>query len=119
MGLASFNIDLDALGRDGKIEINGTDVARSMRVTSVAVQGRLGETPRVFLECVAEGHIEGEGIVEVRLPAEDDRASIIAFLEGVDPEALEKAVLEKSDWGSGSGMALALHILVGWARGDE
>lgn len=118
MGLANFNIDLDASGRASKIEINGTDVAQSHRVASVAVQGRTNELPRVYLELSAEGHIEGEGIVEVRLPAEDDRSSIVDFLSSIDPEALEKEALDRVGFGDSSATPIMLQILAEWANGD-
>lgn len=118
-GLARFQIDTTF--RRGRIVVNDQDITRSMRVRSLVIRADANDLPILELECMAEGVIEGEGIVYVHTPAPeaDDRQAIVAFLSGVDPEAFERAVLDRTDWGSGSTMQQALQVLVEWAGGDR
>lgn len=117
MGLSRFSIDVGAGGR-GHVLINGEDVAD--RVRRVTVDSVASEVPKIYLEMQGEGHIEGEGIVNV-VQDLDQRQVVAEFLGNLDPGSLESAALFKMG-GLGEGLTTGeafLEVLKEYARGDD
>jgi hypothetical protein len=104
-----FRIHADPVG--GKVELDGRDVTD--RVAGLRLDMAAGEPTVLTLETRGQGgEIEGEGIVQVQSA---DGAG--AFLAGIDPTTLEKAALERDQWGGGSLAQLMLDQLRDWAAG--
>ena len=118
MTFANFDIHLPAAGRGARIVVNGEDV--SDRCSRVAVESAAGEVTRVYLTSFAEGRIQGEGVVEVRIPADvDQREAVLEFLDNLDPSVIEQEVLASMGGldGGSTGEAF-LTVLKGYVRGD-
>lgn len=90
MGLASFSISLATNKK--KVVINNEEVTN--RIRRVVVEDEAGGVPRVFLEMLGEGVIEGEGIVTIQNEV-DFRDSIYQFLQSLDPGMVEKVALDR------------------------
>jgi hypothetical protein len=116
MGLTRFSIDLGVGGR-GHINIDGVDIAD--RVRRVSVDSAAGEVPKVFLELLGEGRIEGEGIVTQMIDL-DQRQVVAEWLGTLDAGALESAALDLCGGlgGMSTGEAF-LEALKGYVRGDN
>jgi hypothetical protein len=81
------------------VEVEGVNISDSIRRATVDLQA--GRPAEVFLE-VAAGKLapevlEVDGVIHVVREAEDHRFAIMTWLESVDPEALERAVLADAD----------------------
>lgn len=96
-GLASIEISLGLAGGD-RIIVNGHDVSRSVIRTSVHVDRGSPAFPVAVLELrQGAADISGPGIVQI-LPSADGAPVVVAqavadWLEGVDPNALDQALL--------------------------
>lgn len=90
MGLARIRIVTD--GPTGTIEINGEKVEY---VAAVQFRCGLHELPEVWLRVHADVELEGDGVVKVAAgDADVDRTAIITeFLDHIDPDTLEREVL--------------------------
>lgn len=112
--IQKFEIDLSAVG-ERRVVVNGVDL--SDQVSRVTVDTQALAVPIVYLEGHGIGTITGEGVVIERV---DDRESVVAFLEAVDPDRLEKVALEGAGLeGTAAGPTEAmLETLKRWARGD-
>ena len=90
--MISFTIDADPIG--GRVTVAGQDVTSQV----AAAELRLGATePTVLtLHEIAEGHVEGEGLVRV-VGADYDAGKIVAdWLGKIDPRALEQDAMKGS-----------------------
>lgn len=113
MTLAKFDIQLDALGRNGVVKVNDADVSKL--VSGLLVRAAPGEMTVVELEVISgDTRIEGEGVVQVNGGSD----GIVEFLEGIDPDVLATAALNAGDYGT-SPMVTVLEVLKGWARGHD
>lgn len=111
MALVRFELDLTPGG--GRVVVDGVDV--SDRVAGVRVDAGVDQIPHVLLELAGEGTIEGVGVVETA--STFDPAGVVAFLEALDPESVEKAAGDGLGWGEGNYTVALLDYLKRLARG--
>lgn len=102
----------------GSVEIEGCDITPLVR--RVTLDKHAGRQADVFLE-LAQGAehevLESDAIVHiVKTPEENPAAVILAWLNAVDPAALERAALEDMSMDSSTGQAF-LDVLRGWVSG--
>lgn len=58
-------------------------------------------------------HIEGEGVVTITgAPGPNDVEAIVAFLQAVDVETVEREAMQRLGWGDKSALAMAIEIMV-------
>lgn len=118
MGLSKFKLDASAVGRQSTLEVNGEDVTQKMTIRSAMVQVSSNDVPRLVLEVLGEGTIEGEGIVEVRhVDLPDVQDLILDFLGDLDPEVLDAEVNELLQTDPQPYAALLLEVLKRQVRG--
>lgn len=93
-------------------EIEGAD-----RVTLDCVKG---EPPKIFLEFLGEAEVPDiEGVVHVvREIAADPLKAVQEFLDNIDGDALQQAVLEDDGLAAQPFGGAALEVMKRWARGD-
>lgn len=91
--LQTFRVEVDGSGVSHRVWVDG---AEQQGVRSFAVEHVVGSYPVVSLERAAGVVLEGRGLVDEVVPA--DGRSIVAWLDQVDPEALEKASLRNADF---------------------
>lgn len=89
----------------------------------VSVDCSAGSAPRVFLEFdgqqVEDLALDGVVYVVKEIPA-DPLLAVQEFLDALDADELNKAVLEVLEFGPEDQFATAaLKVLRGWARGDQ
>lgn len=89
----------------------------------VSVDCSTGSAPRVFLEFdgqqVEDLALDGVVYVVKEIPA-DPLVAVQEFLDAIDADELNKAVLEILEFGAEDTFsAAALTVLRGWARGDQ
>lgn len=96
MGLARFQLDLQPGAQ--RIVVNDQEVAD---VVSVQVHAGAADVPHVVIVKRGEGTIEGEGIVQVQPEVENAKAQVLAWLEALDGDQLERQALDQQGWGSG------------------
>lgn len=102
MGLLPFVIYAEGVG--GRVEIDGEDVTARV----AAIDLHISDTEPSVLTLhhkPGTGSVEGEAII--RLVAYDQTPAdlIRAFLDSVDPGALEQTVTETMDWATSTGEA--------------
>lgn len=111
--MSTFRLTLPLVGgRDTKIEVDGKPVSDAC---SIAVKSEVGGATKVYIELVAGGTLEGEGIVHV---VKDGTTAVADWLAMIDPDELEQAAL--AGMGALSGLstgAAMLEVLRGWAGG--
>lgn len=110
MSLSRFELELNANG-PGRVVIDGVDI--SDRAAGVLVDARPGQPPRLVVELVGEGGIEGLGEALASSPASD----LAEFFASIDPEELEKAALSRLGFGDSDATQAMLDILRDWAEG--
>jgi hypothetical protein len=107
--LATFYVDAtDA--RKPALFVDGVDLIERYRIKRVALEMSAGNIPHLQIELVVgHGAIEGIGIVTQYVPIEaepmDQRESMLAFLDNVDPETLSAAALARGGMLAGDGGA--------------
>lgn len=115
-GFAALEIDLGLVPGSDRIVVNGEDVSRSVARLSVHVDRTAPAFPIAVLELrQGAGRISGPGIVQV-LPSDGDApvavaAAVADWIEGVDPVALDQALLN-----TGMGVSPGEAALVALAR---
>ncbi|MER5277808.1 hypothetical protein ABT025_18895 [Streptomyces sp. NPDC002809] len=113
------HVRITADGVTGSIAIDGTDISRS--VQGYSLQHEVGAAPVLLLHTTPHRGLDFEGLahVAVAAPEQDDGQVIAAFLQNIDPAALERAALERDDLdGSRHELAVAmLRQLADWAQG--
>lgn len=91
--------------------------------TRVSIDCTTGEAPKIFLE-FGDQQVEDlalEGVVHIvrEIPA-DPLLSVQEFLDALDADELNKAVLLDMEFGESETFSeAALKVLRGWARGDQ
>lgn len=91
--------------------------------TRVSIDCTTGEAPKIFLE-FGDQQVEDlvlEGVVHVvrEIPA-DPLLAVQEFLDALDGDELNKAVLSDLEFGGSETFSeAALKVLRGWARGDQ
>ncbi len=113
MASARFYVDVDPVGYSS-IEVNGrevTDEVHGFRAESVQ-----GQPTVLTLYASAAGAITGEGIVQVESMPTDLGEHIAEWLGNLDPESVEKAAIDRSDFASSLTPAL-FAVLADLARG--
>jgi hypothetical protein len=111
MTLARFKVSTDGLTVG--LEVNGVDL--SSGIEQIIFEQANGEVPRLGVRFRGDVSLEGEGIIHVLPTVDGDpRELILAFLESVDPVALDAAALEEQslDDAPGKGFIDALKRLV-------
>ena len=110
----SFSLTLDPTGR-GRCVVDGMDL--SDQVTAVVLDTR-GGTHLTLLASNAAGIVEGQGIIQVVTPPTpgDVMAAVTAWLEALDPEALDLEVDARLTALGDSPTAVLLQVLVELAR---
>lgn len=93
--------------------------------TRVTVDCEAGTPPKIYLEFANQPSVEDldlEGVVYVtrEIPA-DPLLAVQEFLDALDPDEMNKAVLELMEFSleEESFASAALKVLRGWARGDQ
>lgn len=108
-------LDLTPFG--GRIEVNGDDVTDQVGLAEVRVAN--GQPTTLSLHLLADGKIEGEGIVHVidHQPTVEgiDVDSVLAFLDSIDPDRLDHDALADTDASSNLTVVM-LETLKGYAR---
>lgn len=109
MSSVRFELDL-YLNGTGRLVVDGTDI--STQVRSISVDSRVGQPPRLLVEQIGEGHIEGVAELTVVAPLD-----LAAFFRDIDPEELEKAALARLGFGEDNATRAMLDVLSDWAQG--
>lgn len=110
MEFARFTLDTDK----PELTVNGERVPG---VTAVRVEMGVGmAAPTVIVQQHARvDRIEGVGVVHVEVPSpagSDARSAVLAWLQSLDPEELEREALDRQGWGSG-GLAADILVVLG------
>ena len=115
MGLAQFRVDTTQPGRP-QLTVNGEDL--SSIVSSVTFQASAGEVPKILVEVLEGGVVEGEGIVIV--PTHPDLAGAMTqWVGSLDPAELERLILaESAGLGGGTTGEAIVEVLGRLLRGD-
>lgn len=113
MDVASFTIKATPFG--ARIEVNGHDVTDQVGVAEIRVAD--GQPTTLTLHHIGDGTIEGQGIVQVVDPAQNDADIICGFLAMIDPDQLDSDALADADVSSNLTAAM-LATLQRYARGD-
>lgn len=114
--LVQFSVEADPVGC-GIVTIDGADV--SEQVSGLDVLVRAGQPTVLTLHHVAaSGRIEGQGIVRVVEKQAAGPDAIVAWLDRIDPTALEQAVLDRAGFGD-STFEVAIEILREMARAER
>lgn len=96
------------------VEVEGVDLSQSIRRSTIDLQP--GRPAEVFLEvatgCLVPETLEVDGVVHVVRDAADTdhRSIILAWLESVDADALERAVLEDADLGQSTAQSFLVQL---------
>lgn len=69
-------------------------------VYALAFDAQPGELPKVTVQVVGEGTIQGECVVEVQ---KDDRQAVLDLIDGLDPTEVDRITLANLGFGDGSG----------------
>ncbi|MFI1830711.1 hypothetical protein ACH41E_30380 [Streptomyces sp. NPDC020412] len=112
-------VEITAQGGHADIKIGGTRIDPSA-VHAYSVRHFAGEHPEVLLHVADCGDTRWSGIARVSVAdASDPGPAAAVFLDAIDPEALERAALDRSDLGTGpNSLTKAMLIQLGeWARG--
>ncbi|MGW1468555.1 hypothetical protein ACWCPT_29940 [Streptomyces sp. NPDC002308] len=119
MGDKPRQVRITADGFTGRVEIDGTDISKSLR--GYSLQHEVGGPPVLMLHTVPHRGLDFNGLahVAVAAPEQDDGQVIAAFLQNVDAAALERAALNRDDLdGSSHELTRAiLQQLADWAQG--
>ncbi|MFJ1900533.1 hypothetical protein [Streptomyces sp. NPDC088115] len=106
-------------GAMGKVVIGGVDISRSLQ--GYSLQHQVGGPPVLMLHTVPHRGLDFEGLAHVAVvaPEQDDGQVVAAFLQSIEPTALERAALERDDLdGSRHELTTAmLQQLADWAQG--
>lgn len=94
MSFAKFDIEVGPIGRGGKVVVNDVDVSKNLK--AIALFAQATEPTILQLFTYGEGHLEGEGIVEVH---RTDRNEVGAFLRSVDRKKVDERSLNRGGWG--------------------
>jgi hypothetical protein len=91
--------------------------------TRVTVDCQTGGAPKIFLEFEGQQveDLQLEGVVHIvrEIPA-DPLLAVQEFLDNLDADELNKAVLSDLEFGGSETFSeAALKVLRGWARGDQ
>lgn len=118
MGLTPFRIDLTDLAHP-LVDVAGVDLTKLASISRVSVDMRVADVPKVYVEVLSSGVVEGEGLIHITQPAAeppDQREAVVEFLSNVDPEQLEREMLDEfgglSDATTGTAV---LEVLKRWA----
>lgn len=90
--LVNARIDVDATGR-GAIEIDGNDVADQVRAFKIEAGG--GQVAALVIE-LNPGHTQLVIDGELTVVAAAGASNVVAFLESIDQEKLNEAVLSRA-----------------------
>jgi hypothetical protein len=96
------------------VEVEGVNISRSIRRATLDLHAN--RPPEVFLElaagCLMPETLEVDGVVHVVRDADDTdhRSIVLAWLAGVDSEALERAVLEDVDLGQSTSQSFLTQL---------
>jgi hypothetical protein len=110
--LVAMRVKIDPVNHS--VEVEGTDISGVVRRATVDLHA--GRPPEVFLELaagkLAPDVLEADGVVHVVRDADDTdhRSIVLAWLAGVDSEALERAVLEDVDLGQSTSQSFLTQL---------
>lgn len=104
--MAKFSLSLPPFGRDGKVIIDGVDIATV--VTDLRLEAHVSQIPVLALQLRGDAEVTGEGFVEIHRPPAT--TNIVEWLDGIDPAWLDEAALRDADL-STSVMAGVLAVL--------
>ena len=117
MGLVNFELDVNAMGQEAKVVVDGQDVSR--QVSGVVLEAAVGQpTTLTLIQHARSSRITGEGIVQVQ--ADGDMLTQLAdVLTSTDAVALEEKALNSVHLGDGPGAVTAecLRLLAEQVRG--
>lgn len=86
-----------------KCLVDGVDVVERYRVKRVGFEVGVGIPPRLFIELLHGGVLEGEAVIHQIGEERDQRESVLAFLSNIDPRILESAALVRGGMLEGNG----------------
>ncbi|MET9053294.1 hypothetical protein ABZW50_19330 [Streptomyces bacillaris] len=113
------HVRITADGGTGRVVIDGTDISRGLQ--GYNLQHQVGGPPVLVLHTNPHRGLDFEGLahVAVAAPEQDEGDLVAAFLQNVDPAALERAALARDDLdGTRHELTVAmLKQLIDWARG--
>ncbi|MFF2731780.1 hypothetical protein ACFVS9_28215 [Streptomyces sp. NPDC058008] len=113
------HVRITADGVAAKVAIDGTDVSRSLQ--GYSLQHQVGAAPLLVLHTAPHQGLDFEGLahVAVAAPEQADGDLVAAFLQNIDPAALERAALERDDLDGGRHelTVAMLRQLADWAQG--
>lgn len=85
---------------DPTVVVEGQTLTQLDRIT---VDWRRGQVARLYLEAVTPGVLDGLGPVMEHPKDTDERPALLALLNNIDAEALERIVLESGSLGDSMG----------------
>ncbi|MER7047948.1 hypothetical protein [Streptomyces jumonjinensis] len=112
-------VEITAQGGRADIEIDGTRIDPSA-VKAYSVSHLAGERAEVLLHVADRSDVQWSGMARVSVADLPDPGPAAAvFLDAIDPEALERAALDRPDLGTGpNSLTKAMLTQLGeWARG--
>lgn len=110
MTLSRFELKLAANGT-GQVVIDGVDI--SERVGALRLDVAAPQAPRLAVELVGEGTVEGLAEVTFQSPGVD----LGRFFANLDPEELEKEALGRLGFDDANVTQAILSVLTDWALG--
>lgn len=114
-------VRITAAGPKATVLVGGHDLSKAVR--GYSIEHVSGQMPLIVLHAqpgVDPVLFEGMSNVAVAFePAEDPVADVVAFLAGIDPDALARAALQRDDLDGGRNelTRAALRQLIDWAQG--
>lgn len=116
----AHGVRIDAQPGDASVSLDGEPLPRG-QVTAYVLQHDVHNAlPELILHTRQPAGVIFEGLATVAVAAPQDPGSAMAeFLSGIDPAALERAALDRSDLGDGKHEVTAaiLRQLVDWVQG--
>lgn len=113
------HISVTGDGLTTRVHLDDQDITR--HVQGVTIEHRTGQAPVVVLYAHPNAGATFDGLARVAVADQTDTAeTMAAFLQGIDPETLERAALDRDDLESGKRAVTAaiLRQLTDWAQGD-
>ncbi|THA29184.1 hypothetical protein E6R18_25060 [Streptomyces sp. A1277] len=118
---SAYGVSIDAQPGQAAIRLNG-ELIPSGQVTGYVLEHDVAAAlPTLILHTRQPDHVQWQGLARVAVadPGQDAGQAVAAFLQGIDPGALERVALERDDLdGSSHELTVAmLRQLADWALG--
>ncbi|WP_329047160.1 hypothetical protein [Streptomyces sp. NBC_01422] len=118
---SAYGVQIDAQPGQATIRLDGQQLPAGQVTGYVLEHNVAAALPTLILHTRQPGSVQWAGLarVAVAAPEQDDGQVVAAFLQSIDPAALERAALERDDLdGSRHELTVAmLRQLADWAQG--